>query len=128
MRVMRTVYACVLDVAVKSPETSVQGFERLWKLTTEWVENLYRERWKVDFHVNVNYPRMTPLPGHGVQAQRDGVAGVCELASFEWSYPDDQDAGLQWILAGQLARNGPKLEASAAIRIVSTHPIAKPLS
>lgn len=124
---MRTVYACVLDVAVKSPETSVQGFERLWKLTTDWVESLYRERWKVDCHVNVN-ARMTPLPGHGVQTQRDGVAGVCELASLEWSYPDDQDPGLQWILGSTLARNGPKLEASAAIRIVSTQPIAKPLS
>ncbi len=125
---MRTVYACVLDVAVKSPETSVQGFERLWKQTTDWVEANYLERWKIGFHVNVNYPRTSPLPGHGVQAQRDGVAGVCELASLEWSYPDDHDAGLQWILATQLARNGPKLEASVAIRIASTQPIAKPLS
>lgn len=125
---MRTVYACVLDIAVKSPETSVQGFERLWKLTTNWVESVYRERWKVGFNVNVNYPRVTPLPGHGVHAQREGVAGVCELANLEWSFPDETDTGLRWILGATMARNGPKLEASVAIRIVSTQPIAKPLS
>jgi hypothetical protein len=67
---------------------------------------------------------MAPLPGHGILAQRDGVAGVCELADLEWSYPDDQDAGLQWNIVGQFARNGSKLEASAAVRIISTHPIA----
>lgn len=125
---MRTVYACVLDVAVKPPETSAQGFERLFKLATDWVEALYQERWQAKCRVVANEPRAVPLPGHGVQAQRDGVSGVCELASLEWSYPDDQDAGLQWIIAGQFARNGPKLEASVSIRIVSTHPIAKPLS
>ena len=125
---MRTVYACVLDVAVRSPETSAQGFERLWTLTAQWVESLYRERWHVECHVVPNQPRITPVPFHGVQAQREDVSGVCELASLEWSYPDDQDLGLQWIIAAQLARNGPRLEASVAIRIVSTHPIAKPLS
>jgi hypothetical protein len=125
---MRTVYACVLDVAVKSPEPSPHGFERLWTLASDWVEALYKERWNVEVNVAGNQPRMTPLPGHGILAQRDGVAGVCELANLEWSYPDDQDAGLQWNLVGQFARNGPRLEASAAIRIVSTHPIAKPLS
>src|ERR1022692_2301339 len=125
---MRTVYACVLDVAVKSPESSAQCFERLWTITAQWVESLYRERWHLECHIVANQPKLTPMPFHGVQALREDVAGVCELASLEWSYPDDQDLGLQWIIAGQMARNGPRLEASVAIRIVSTHPIAKPLS
>ncbi|HZZ79967.1 MAG TPA: hypothetical protein VFE62_15720 [Gemmataceae bacterium] len=53
---------------------------------------------------------------------------MCELITLEWSYPDDQDRGMQWILACQFARNGPKLEASTAIRIASTQTIAKPLN
>lgn len=125
---MRTVYACVLDVALRSGETSGQGFERLWGLAADWVESVYQERWSVACKVVANQPRLSPLPGHGVQAQREGVYGVCELANLEWTYPDDTDAGLQWIVASQFARNGPKIEASVAIRIVSTHPIAKPLS
>jgi hypothetical protein len=125
---MRTVYACVLDVAVKPPETSAQGFGRLWNLATDWVESLYRERWHVECKIVPNQSKLVPVPFHGVQAQREDVAGVCELASLEWSYPDDQDLGLQWTIAAQLARNGPRLEASVAIRISSTHPIAKPLS
>ena len=125
---MRTVYACVLDVAVRSPETSVQGFERLWTLTAQWMETIYRERWKIEVKVVANGNKTTPLPFHTVVAKREAVAGVCELATLEWSYPDDQDPGLQWIAACQLARNGPRLEASVAIRIVSTNPIAKPLS
>src|SRR5205807_7918100 len=92
------------------------------------VEDLYRERWKTEVRVVANEPKRTPMPWHSVQAQREGVAGVCELATMEWSYPDDLDEGLQWIIASQLARNGPRVEASVQIRIVSTHPIAKPLS
>jgi hypothetical protein len=125
---MRTVYACVLDVAVRSPETASQGFARLWTTATEWVEMLYMEQWRTPCRVVANEPRIAPLPHHAISAQRDGVSGVCELASLEWSYPDDQDAGLQWTIAAQFARNGSKLEASVAIRIVSTYPIAKPLS
>jgi hypothetical protein len=124
---MRTVYACVLDIAVRSPETSAQGFERLWALTAQWIEAIYREHWQVECHIAANQPRITPVSGHGIQAVRENVAGVCELATLEWSYPDEQDVGLQWIVGAQFARNGPRLEASVAIRIVSTHPIAKPL-
>lgn len=125
---MRTVYACVLDVAVRSPETSAQGFERLWTLVAQWVESIYRDRWKTTYHVVADGSKTQPMPYHAVQAQRDQVAGVCSLATLEWSYPDDQDPGMQWIIGCQLARNGPRLEASVAIRIVSTHPIAKPLT
>ena len=125
---MRTIYACVLDIAVRPPETSAQAFERLWKLTTDWVESLYRERWNLEVRVAVNDLKKTPLPWHSLEAERESVAGVCELATLEWSYPDDQDEGLQWIIAAQLARNGPRVEASVSIRIVSKHPIAKPLS
>ena len=125
---MRTVYACVLDVAVRSPETSAQGFERLWTLATQWVETIYRERWKTEFKVVPNALKAKPMPFHSFLAQREQVSGVCELVTLEWSYPDDQDTGMQWIVGCQLARNGPRLEASAAVKIVSTHPIAKPLS
>ncbi len=125
---MRTVYACVLDVTVKSPETSAQGFERLWTIVSQWVEAQYRERWHATCRVVANQPKIAPLPQHGVIAQRESVAGVCELISLEWSYPDDQDRGMQWIVACQLARNGPRLEASSAIRIASTLTIAKPLN
>ena len=125
---MRTVYACVLDANVKSPETSAQGFERLWTLAAKWVETEYTERWQVSCQVTPNQPRIVPLPQHGVVAQRESVAGVCELVSLEWSYPDDQDRGMQWIIACQLARNGPRLEASIAVRITSTLTIAKPLN
>jgi hypothetical protein len=125
---MRTVYACVLDVAVRPPETASQAFQRLWATATEWIEALYLERWKAVCKIVANEPRVAPLPRHSIVAQRDGVSGVCELASLEWSYPDETDAGLQWTIAAQFARNGVKLEASVAIRIVSTHPIAKPLS
>jgi hypothetical protein len=125
---MRTVYACVLDVTVKSPETSAQGFERLWTLASQWVETQYRERWQVACQVMANQPKIAPLPQHGVVAQRESVAGVCELVSLEWSFPDEQDPGMQWIIACQLARNGPRLEASIAIRIASTLTIAKPLN
>src|SRR4051812_13945140 len=104
---MRTVYACVLDVAVRSPETSGQGFERLWALATHWVEALYRERWKAEIKIAAGGLRSAPLPGHTLQAQREQVAGVCELVSLEWAYPDEHDAGLQWTTACQLARNGP---------------------
>ncbi len=125
---MRTVYACVLDVNIKPPETSAQGFERLWKIASQWVETQYRERWHINCQVAANQPRLAPLPQHGVVAQRESVAGVCELISLEWSYPDQQDPGMQWIIACQLARNGPRLEASIAIRIASTLTIAKPLN
>ncbi|MBI2806883.1 MAG: hypothetical protein HYX68_18035 [Planctomycetes bacterium] len=124
---MRTVYACVLDVVVRSPETSAQGFERLWTTAAQWIEAYYRDRYQVECRVVPDQPKLSPRPQHGVQGQRAGVAGVCELAALEWSYPDELDAGLQWIHACQFARNGPKLEASVSIRIVSTHPIAKPL-
>src|ERR1019366_1818646 len=124
---MRTVYACVLDVAVRSPETSAQGFERLWTLAAQWVEGIYRDRWKTEFKVVPNAFKAKPMPFHSFLAQREQVSGVCELVTLEWSYPDDQDAGMQWIVGCQLARNGPRLEASAAVKIVSTHPIAKPL-
>ena len=125
---MRTVYACVLDVALPAKETPAQTFSRLWELANQWIETTYLETWNVTCRVEPNQPKVVPLPCHGVQAQREGVAGVCELASLEWSYPDAQDAGLQWILSSQFARNGPRIEASVAIRIASTHPIAKPLS
>src|SRR4051794_22130858 len=123
---MRTVYACVLDVAVKSPETSSQGFERLWTLVAQCVETLYRERWKTDCHIVADSQKCVPLPFHDLHAQREQVAGVCELIVLEWSFPDDQDSGLQWITSCQLARNGLRIEASIAIRIASSHPIAKP--
>lgn len=124
---MRTVYACVLDVTVKSPETSAQGFERLWGLASQWIEEQYKHRGGPACKIAANQ-KITPLPGHGIIAKRESVAGVCELASLEWSYPDEQDRGMQWIVACQLARNGPRLEASVAIRIASTLTIAKPLN
>lgn len=125
---MRTVYACVLDVVIKSPETSVQGFERLWTLSSGWIETQYKERWNAACKIVANQPRLTPLPGHGIMAQRESVAGICELASLEWSHPDDADRGTQWTIVCQLARNGPRLEASIAIRIGSTLTIAKPIN
>ncbi len=126
---MRTVYACVLDVSVRSPETSVQGFERLWSLATQWVEGIYKTRWQQTLKIAPVQPRSSPINLHSLQTQREQSAGgICVLASLEWSFPDDEDRGLHWLHYLQFARNGPKIEASVAIRIVSRHAIAKPLS
>ncbi len=124
---MRTVYACVFDVAVAAAESPAQGLERLWALAAQWVEELYRQDWQAPCTVTHDGIATAPRPKHALKGTREQT-GVCELISLDWSYPDRLDEGLRWVIALNLARNGKRLEVSLAVRILSTQPIVKPLT
>jgi hypothetical protein len=124
---MRTVYACLFDVAAQAPDGPGDTVTKLWRTVLDWIESHYREGWQIACALPADEGVSVPLPDHSVAATR-AHSGVCELRTLDWQYPDRGDATLCWSALLQVARNGPRVEAAAALRVASTKPAIKPLN
>jgi len=117
---MRLVYA--VQFAVRNPEgrTLEEVPSLLQDLTEAWVNEWYTLR-----HGNrVDIPRTTgssePREGHRISIEaRPRTYDAPFYWSINWSYPFDQDPGMLWQSACQIARLTEDTEFSFSLRLVS---------
>jgi hypothetical protein len=123
---MRTVYACLFDVHPQPPDSSTDTVAKLWAMILSGVETQYRDAWQSECTLAGDEGTWAPLAGHAVGIGR-AKTGVCELRVLDWQHPDRADPTLRWHTSMQLARNGPRLEVAASLRVASTQAVIKPL-
>ncbi|WPH17663.1 hypothetical protein [Variovorax paradoxus] len=124
---MRTVYAAALEVGAQSDVSVSLNY------IGRWIQDWYlRQRLSVDVFESLGKGDLavTPAEGHqlSIRHHASKEAPGEQLVDLRWTYPDQYDKSLGWIIALSLLRQGDGLVLSLEVAVTGLQLVIAPAS
>lgn len=124
---MRTVYATALEVGDKSDVSASLNY------VGRWIQDWYlRQRLSVGVFQSLGEGdlEVSPAEGHQLSIRHHSLkeAPGGQLVDLRWSYPDQYDKSLGWVIALSLLRQGDGLMLSLELAVTGLQLMIAPAS